>query len=494
MANYSILVVDDQPSQTELYFHRLFGGDNRFKYTQVKNPNEFRTANIASYDAILLDINLDNWELQLSEALSHINHRSPVILVSREWNKDRTHQQVSEALSEAKDVVFIATLVLNWLGDDNWESYAESMRFQLGDAIGRNRRKGLLNLKDDVSVSILHLSDPQYGDPNSDDWALYVEDQISQFVLRELDREIHFIAITGDIAYSGQIEEYDKAILKLEKMFKRFFPTRSDWRERILLVPGNHDVNLSLAATDRVSIEFSKDKKDDSKPILNIKALKTAKKDFPYRKFALAPFRDFAWQLTGDPSWHDARELNWINDSFHHIGLRFFLFNSASAIDCDHPNKAGFSHDAIQNLGGEDITHEQPFGIAFSHHGPPEIGDTGSDILSDWPKIAPFLSTRKVKLFVHGHGHARKVDLFDMSNQLSNTSKKGSLKDDMLLRIMAPTTHLNGKLRPLEEVRGFNLITLNRSNGKVNKVKIESFETINNNLIPSKDSPWEYYV
>ncbi|NOU12465.1 MAG: hypothetical protein HOO92_00645 [Methylococcaceae bacterium] len=494
MTNYSILVVDDQPGETQHLFKRLFEGDDRFKYTQVDTPNGFLGANISNYDAVLLDINLDDWNLKLSEALAIINDRCPVILVSRMWSEDQTHKRVSEALAEAKGVMFIATLVLNWLDGDDWNSYAKSMRFQLSDAIGRNRRKGLLDLKDDDSVSILHLSDPQYGDPNSEDWAAYVEEQIAQFVLRELNREVHFIAITGDITYSGDIKEYDEAKSKLEKMFKLFFPHRGDWRERILLVPGNHDVNLRLAATDRVSIEFTKDKMDDSKQTLKIKTTKAAKTQFPYRKFALAPFRDFAWKLTGDPNWHDAKELNWINDSFRHIGLRFFLLNSTSNIDCDHPNKAGFLHHNIDNLGGEDITHEQPFGIAFSHHGPPESGNTAGDILSDWPKTAPFLNTRRVKLFIHGHGHSRKVDLFNMSEQSVNTSSKGSLKDDELLRIMAPTTHLNGRLRPKDELRGFNLITLSRSNGKVNKVKIESFETSKNNLSPSKDSPWEYHV
>jgi len=494
MTNYSILVVDDEPSETEFLFDRLFKGDNRFKHKQAQSPKDFEKDNIASYDAILLDINLDGWGFKLSDVLKIINNRCPVVLVSQKWDEEQTHKLVSEALAEAKGVIFIATLVLNWLGNVGWEAYAKSMRTQLSDAIGRKRRRGLLDLEDNDPVCILHLSDPQYGDPSTEDWSAYVEDTIAQFVLRDSAREVHFIAITGDIAYSGEIKQYDIAKKKLEKMFKRFFPNRSDWRERILLVPGNHDVNLRLACADKTKIAFVKDKKNTTKTSLKISINKSAESDFPYRRVALAPFREFAWQLTGDPNWRDAEELNWINDSFHHIGLRFFLLNSTSAINCDCPNKAGYLHDSIEDLGGEDLIHEQPFGIAFSHHGPPESSDMSEDKLEDWPKVAPFLKTRRVRLFIHGHGHSRKVDLYNLDKQTPHAAKKGTLKDSELLRIMAPTTHLNSKRRPTNETRGFNLITLCRNHGRVAKVKVESYEASKTKLGPSKESPWEYQI
>jgi len=491
MTNYSIFVVDDQPSETQVLFERLFKDDNRFEYTQAQTPKDFTAAYIPKYDAVLLDINLDDWDIKLSEALNIINNQCPVILVSRYWDKGQTHKRVSDALSEAKSVIFVATLVLNWLDGDSWSAYAESIRFQLSDAIGRSRRQGLLNLHHDTDINILHLSDPQYGDPNSDKWSAYVEDQIARFVLRDLDKEIHFIAITGDIAYSGEIEQYKKAKDKLEKLFLRFFPHRPDWRERILLVPGNHDVNLRLAATDRIKIEFNQ---NNSKTSLKIKTIKEKNIEFSYRKFALTPFREFAWQLTGDPNWRDSEELNWVNDSFRHLGIRFFLLNSTSSITCDHPNKAGYYQESIDNLASDDVTHDQPFGIAFSHHGPPEAGDASEDVLNDWPETSSFIDNRRIKIFIHGHGHARKVDLFDINKQTINPKNKGQLSSDELLRVMAPTTHLNGNLRSENELRGFNLITLKRKYKKVNSIEVQSYEIENNNFTPSKDSPWEYHL
>jgi UDP-2,3-diacylglucosamine pyrophosphatase LpxH len=488
MTSYSILVIDDQPGQTKKLFENLFKGDARFNFDQAQTRSEFENANIDRYDAILLDINLSHWGMFVSDALAIIGKRSPVVLVSREWNSDQTHSQITKALAEAKEIKFIATMMLNNLIEADWENYAASMRFQLIAAIGRERRTGFLDLAANASVCILHLSDTQYGDPSSEEWAAYVEDQIAQFLLRDGQREIHFIAITGDISFSGEIDQYEKAEKKLTKLIQRFLPNRSDWRERILLVPGNHDVNLRLAAADKINIKIENTN-------LSIKNRPTALTKYPHRRFALAPFRDFASRLTGDPRWRDSDELNWINDSFRHIGLRFYLLNSTSTIDCDHPKKAGFLHEAIDELGSDDLIHEQPFGIAFSHHGAPEITDTADDILSNWAKVAPFLTTRGVRLFIHGHGHERKVDRFDLSEQTTRLARRGTLGDREILRIMAPTTHLNEKLRPEGEVRGFNLITLCRTHGKVTSVKVESYETSKSNSpTPSKDSPWEYQV
>jgi hypothetical protein len=300
--SYRILVVDDEPGSTEEFFKRLFLNDKRFIYTQARKPGDFKDADISGYDAVLLDINLNEWGITLSDALSIVGSRSPVVLSSRYWDKEETHRKISEVLAGVSNVKFIATLVLNNLGEIGWESHAESMRGQLCLAIEKERRRALLDLDDNAPVRILHLSDPQYNDPHTDNWSEYVEDEIGQFILRDLDLEIHFIAITGDISYSGEVHQFKEAEQKLSKLIRRFFPMSSDWRERVLLVPGNHDVNLKLAVADRVQVKIKVDK-DEGKDTasLSIELDKVPLNGLPHRKFALAPFRDFAYRLTGDP-------------------------------------------------------------------------------------------------------------------------------------------------------------------------------------------------
>lgn len=488
MTSYRILVVDDQPDQTKKLFENLFVDDGRFSFIQAMKASDFEGYTFSDYDAVLLDINLDQWKTQanedmtLSYALGKISNQCPVVLVSRCWQDEPTHRRMSEALASAKSIKFIATFVLNDLDGENWKEYAESLRGQLFIAINTERQRANLNLGEGEKIRILHLSDPQYGDPGTDDWADYVEDQIGQYICDELDLEIHFIAITGDISYSGQVSEFEKAEEKLPKLFEYFLPNRSDWKERILIIPGNHDVNLRLAAADHLEIKITKgevsiDPQDD--PL----------DGSPLRKFALTPFRNFAWQLTGDSRWKEADELNWVNDSFKHLGLRFFLLNSVSNLDCISPQKAGFKQEALSKLKGKG--QEQPFGIAFSHHGPPEKNYSSPDVLEEWPKTAGFLNTRGVKLFIHGHGHERKVDKFHIKKQEIEPAK-GSINKDEILRVMAPTTHLDGKKRPDDQLRGFNIITLYRDYGEVSGIEVASYE-FGTSMTPTKmkGSPWK---
>lgn len=492
MTKYEILVVDDQPRDTKKLFNNLFSGDDRFNFSQAIKSSDFEGTTFSDYDAILLDINLDQWHTEtgevmtLSYALSKIGNRCPVVLVSRVWSKETTHRRMSEALASESDIKFIATFVLNDLIGLNWKDYAESLRGQLYIAINKERKRASLDRNDNGDVCILHFSDPQYGDKGTDDWSAYVEKDIGRYIRYTLDLDIHLIAITGDISFSGQVSEFIMAEEKLPKLFKFFFPNKSDWRERVLIVPGNHDVNLRLAAADQLDIGIKNGN-------LTVNKRKKRIEGSPHRKFALAPFRDFAWRLTGDPRWKESDELNWVNDSFKHLGLRFFMLNSVPNLDCTSHQKAGFKSNVIDELkGGE---KDQPFGIAFSHHGPPEKDYSGEDILGKWPDTAGFLNDRGIKLFVHGHGHERKVDKFHLRNQTVDLAK-GQIKKGNIIRVMAPTTHLNGSKRPYGQLRGFNIITLNRTHGKVTGVEVKSYEFDEDKMEPieMKESPSEYVI
>ena len=209
-----------------------------------------------NFDAILLDVNLDDWGKTLVQALAEIKRSCPVVLVSAKWNELQTHQRISEALSEAKHVDFIGTLYLNFLGSDGSEHFAASMRSQLQLAIARFRHRGLLGLGDSDPIRILHLSDPQYADPGQDQLAFIAEREIPRFILGDLQVPVHFVAITGDITFSGSPAQFELAKKGIQKLLEAFLPSRDDWRERVLVVPGNHDVDLRVAAANHVRYDF----------------------------------------------------------------------------------------------------------------------------------------------------------------------------------------------------------------------------------------------
>jgi UDP-2,3-diacylglucosamine pyrophosphatase LpxH len=421
----------------------------------------------SDYDAVLLDINLDKWgDMPLTEAVRCIGGSAPIVLVSGKWDGEdgrTTIARTREALSLSKDVHFVQILILNDLAEENGHRRVEATRAQLRLAIARHQRRGMLKLGDNDPVHILHLSDPQYGDPDTDGWAAMTEDEIADLV-GKVQPDIHFVAITGDISYQGLPSEYGIALNRLEPMLQELFIGKPDWRERILLVPGNHDVNLRLSAADSIRYDFA----HRSPTLICAKDEETG-----LARYALHPFRDFAWKLTGDPNWREADDLCWINDGFRHLGIRFYLLSSAGDIDCANPDSASIPTRILRQLARDRTRSEKLFSIVFSHHGPPDENED-SESITNWQEVAKFMQNTGIRLFVHGHGHKREAVRQGWEQQQTRNNR-GKLGKDEFLRVMAPTTHLNNELRADGASRGFSIITLHRSNGQVERVEIDSY-------------------
>lgn len=471
MAEFHVLVVDDQGPSVEEMYGRLFQGDASFDWEMARSKQAFTTAAFESFDAVLLDINLDQWDMPLGEAVNTVGKLCPIVLVSQYWGQERTDLRVREVLALAKGIHFVQILILNDLVASGWEERVRAMREQLRLAIARHRRRGVLHLPDDAPIHILHLSDPQYGDPGEDGWAVQVEGEIAKS-LRDIQPNIHFIVITGDISFQGHPNEFRIAEGKLGSLLTALLPNREDWRERVLLVPGNHDVNLRLAAADQTTVKV-KDKKVSYSNRKNV--------PLDHRRYALQPFREFAWRLTGDPNWRDSEDLCWVNDSFRHLGLRFYLLNSAAAIHCADPKTA--KTPSLEFLARSCDSPAKFFGIALSHHGPARAGSEPIEVLSNWPEVSKLLQICGIRLLLHGHGHARLAERFPIG-ALPAIPSEGRLTAEEVLRIMAPTTHLNGKLRPDGAHRGFTIITLRRSNAMVHKAEVDSYKLHEGSPLP----------
>jgi 3',5'-cyclic AMP phosphodiesterase CpdA len=94
-------------------------------------------------------------------------------------------------------------------------------------------------------VSILHLSDIHFKKKDKEELKNYREDAQNSMVEKIMEHlaknklKLDFVAVTGDIAFSGK--EYDEALRFFKKLSANL--SKLSINTQILPVPGNHDVN-----------------------------------------------------------------------------------------------------------------------------------------------------------------------------------------------------------------------------------------------------------
>jgi GTPase-associated adaptor domain/Calcineurin-like phosphoesterase len=96
-----------------------------------------------------------------------------------------------------------------------------------------------------MSITFVHLSDIHFGQEKPDDTIFYNNDVKEQLIndasseIKALGIKATGIIVTGDIAFSGQIEQYNIAGEWLDRLAAAVGCDKTS----VLLVPGNHDIN-----------------------------------------------------------------------------------------------------------------------------------------------------------------------------------------------------------------------------------------------------------
>ena len=94
---------------------------------------------------------------------------------------------------------------------------------------------------EDHRIHILHLSDLHFGD---DTFAGVCRTQLETDLIQELGiRRLEYLVISGDVANRSTEKEYDAAFAMVDGLVKRFGLDAS----RVVVVPGNHDLNWDLS-------------------------------------------------------------------------------------------------------------------------------------------------------------------------------------------------------------------------------------------------------
>lgn len=471
---HQILIIDDEETRNEPY--RLFLGPG-FALDILNNIDLNRILQFVDdpeVDCILLDMVLNSGRADQQKELFQsvieiIGKKKPIILTSRNFgnivswiNNLNQHKGYEVIYYFGWDELYRQDGSLKDLVS------ADIMRSRIEMALNNFYKRTNSKKLGDESINVLHISDLQFGDPNfSNDAKILSERLIAEYIISNLKKKIDFIAVTGDIAYSGLPSEFNEGHKWLTNLVKYLFPTEfHNYGERILIVPGNHDVNLALSAADYLKYNFKfeqdlklKDRLIDREPTLQ-----------DHQQIALSPFVQFAYKLSRDPSWLDNEtRLCFINTKYSKWGIQFVHLNTVMDLGFLDPDKISLAQDPIGRLG-HSIHRSQRnlFTIYLAHNGPEDLGFIRS---ADHPEsvtaLFSLINTVGGNLFLHGHRH--KIErLYDIpfEGKYSSNIKYGQ----------TGSVSLNKKVQSNGSRRGFSIVELSRENGLVNAYSHKCFE------------------
>lgn len=200
------------------------------------------------------------------------------------------------------------------------------------------------------------------------------------------------VLVTGDIAFSGQRSEYDRAASWLVELCRAIgCPDESVW-----VVPGNHDVDRKIA-NSKVTKTFHESIRAKDGPALD-KELQEILSDDQSASALLAPLAEYNAFAARFQCSVSATKPYWERDLQLPCGTIFRLRGLCSALVSNQ-------HDARHNivLGSAQVSVHRTSGVEYltlCHHPP--------DWLLDQDAVATHLES-KVRIQLFGHKHSQHV-------------------------------------------------------------------------------------
>jgi CheY-like chemotaxis protein len=419
MNSWRILVIDDEAMKD----HETTG-TRHAGYLQLKSIEEDRKPfsvdfacsiddahsklSSTQYDLILLDVILKYWDddetgTRFRDLFIKSSARCAVGLISSAWDVTSI-PRVRGVLNENSE---ISIPLMFTLKDFQETGGRASIAFQIVNHVRRRRGAHGLDIGAGDPIRIVHLSDLHFG--GEDVRTVFRKNSIetmSNCIKSYYRGEVHLLAITGDVSNRGHPSEYDMALDWLQSFADKLgIPLPSP---RVLLVPGNHDFNIPLAAAASLQIAEKEQRPTQGS---------ADKHDERLCHFAMHPFLEFARKVT--PLYDACRQgppSGWTSSAFSEYGVIFSGFNTAKAcnsafwprrtIDEDelHRNNQALSPYSDKIRCGE-LLH-----IALSHHSPVnyQYADQPVEKESQDAFTEHYLgSACAPRLLLHGHQHER---------------------------------------------------------------------------------------
>lgn len=473
---YNLLVIDDEIEIRKEVYEKILLPE----YFELKFIERFDIATIenlidgSNIHGIIIDLYLENWqkgnekELFL-QFLDYIGHKKPIILVSRLFQKIASWVQGSSP--ESNDVI----LMFGWeeICDEKGDVKSEAIPQLISSKIihslkGYYQRTNSLKGPDEKLTALI-ISDLQFGDPKFSAEISIAAPQLGSELTGKFSIKPDFLILAGDIGQTGLPSQFAQASNWIRTLCKYIFPESfTNYYERILIVAGNHDINLTLSASDYYEYDFEHlpDKNTPEK----FTYLKYRDKPInEHYNYGLIPFCEFAYNLTKNSDWiHQRNNLCWKNDKFLDWGIRFIHLNSVSELNYKTPKKVSLKQENIGELI-ESIKlpdNSNLMTVVLSHNGPEDFGYVrGEENTPQCVDLFTLINTIKAKLLISGHRHKPSLGY--------GADYEGDYTSDMKY-IMCGTLSLKD-LAP-DTLRSFSVVEFDRSNGNVVGAKHKIFE------------------
>ncbi|WP_287265780.1 effector-associated domain EAD1-containing protein [Moorena sp. SIO3A2] len=256
------------------------------------------------------------------------------------------------------------------------------------------------------STHILHLSDLHITTPKQ---ATLWSNQLAQDLSYELQiPNLDALILSGDIANYSTPEEYEAAQQFLDNL-RLDFPLDP---EKIVIVPGNHDLNWELAKRgyQLLDLEDYDGKPKEGHYIEESPNVIRVRDEAKYQQ-RFAHFSQFYQAIKGQPYPLDYDQQA-IIDHFPEQNLLILGLNSAWELDHHFKTRASIHSGALANaltkIRRNPDYRNCPLKIAVWHH---PLNSDGSDRIIDKGFIEQ-LAVAGFRLFLHGHIHKAETSLF----------------------------------------------------------------------------------
>ncbi len=465
---YRALVIDDEKSRNEAYHRAL---DESFIVSIINDIPNLTIQQIADYDIIIMDVVLGKGES--SNAFYYLENfkiNIPTVIVSGQWvNKKNDPSQSILRVPEFRNII----KVVNWndISGSNYQSISEDIYSEFC------KRKNLMVENKKNICTILQISDLQFGG-NVSSSAINDSKRISLF-LKENAIDPDLLVIAGDIADKGKKEEYEEAANWISTFATNLWGIynvlpEDTIKNRVIIVPGNHDYDLSISASDNYEFEFySSEKNTFSKKKEPIQFKNQKLGFFNFINFAKKLFQDYEWFNYTDEAIH-------YNNSFINWGINFILVNSAYNINsqncenrfdefyCDFSQLREQELPVNNNLGSQvkDLCN-----ILVMHNPPSDFKSQTTNGNDSWKRLQTIIEDNRINICLYGHTHDT-ISPYLLGGNGGKFCKK-------LICIPSSSLRLNSSSLTSDSMRGFNIIELHKKDGLVNEVNFRSFEIVN---------------